>query len=243
MALGLIWLGACSPRPSDPIIPTATLPAPTYTASSLPTDTPLPPTATETPTPTIAPTNTLAPTETIGPPIFTLTRDSNCRAGPGTEYDIVTQVAVGRKLEIVGQSQVLAGLWWNVRVGELGCWIYSELGESTGNLAGVPLLVAPLTPTPQTPTKTPTPKNVVRFPLTIENSTSENVCYLFFVLSDESGWGSNLMPDFAYIPPGGKITFQLTGGTYNLRAEDCNDDVIKISNDQKITAAYTWVVD
>lgn len=241
--LTLVLLGACSPSVSEQTPTRPSSASPTDTAAVEPSAPPPNPTASDTITPTTISSPTTTPSVTLGPPEFRLLRDSNCRSGPGTEYEVITQVPVGTRLEIVGQSHVIGAFWWNVRVGEVGCWISSDLGDWLGDLAGVPPLAAPPTATPKPPTTTPTPKNRIRFPVTIENVTSDNVCFIFIVASTESGWGSSIIPENSYLPPDGKVTFLLPGGTYNLRAEDCSDNVIKISSDQKISQEYTWIVD
>lgn len=78
------------------------------TATPNPTDTPIPPS----PTPQI-------------PPELTLTKNTNCRLGPSTFYNIVDQIASGKELPVIGRNE--DSQWWQV-VNDTGreCWIYYE---------------------------------------------------------------------------------------------------------------------
>ncbi len=78
------------------------------TATSLPTETPIP----VTPTPQT-------------PPKLTLTKNSNCRYGPSTLYNIVDQIASGKELSVIGRSE--DNEWWQV-VNATGreCWVVAE---------------------------------------------------------------------------------------------------------------------
>lgn len=207
-----------------------------------PTSTPPPPTATDTYTPTATSTITLTPTPSI--PQLTVDTPSNCRGGPGVVYHIITAVRSGRTMEIVGKSEAYGPLWWKVSVGNVECWIWSGLGDTSGDVEQVPFLAAPPTPTPEPrPTATPTPRSEVQFPVTVVNKSDANICYIFISFGEDTGWGDSRLPANAYIPRDGKITFLLGGGTWNFRAEDCKDDVIEILTDASITEGRIWTVD
>ena len=115
------------------------------------TSTPLPPTSTE--LPTLTPTATLSPT-----PVFTATPvipqisvsvATNFRVGPGKVYDRVGALLVGQVAEVVGQNQV--GNYWYIRNPSRSdgfCWLWGEYATVTGNLAALPILTPPPTPTP-----------------------------------------------------------------------------------------------
>ena len=115
------------------------------------TSSPLPPTST--PEPTLTPTATLSPT-----PVFTATPvvpqisvsvATNCRVGPGKVYDRVGALLVGQVSEVVGRNQV--GNYWYIRNPSRSdgfCWLWGEYATVTGNLAALPILTPPPTPTP-----------------------------------------------------------------------------------------------
>ncbi len=132
-----------------------------------------PPTATYTPevseTPSITPiisdtpTLTATPTETSQeaacPPQATALKNSNCRAGPGSAYEIIGSLSQGSSSTVVGRNNESS--WWVIeRPGGSGnCWIWAELVELSSNACDIPIVAAPpLPPTStNTPTSTPTP--------------------------------------------------------------------------------------
>lgn len=98
------------------------------TATSNPTDTPVPPTF----TPTI-------------PPELTLTKNSNCRVGPSTFYNIVDQIASAKELPVIGRSE--DNEWWQV-VNDTGreCWIYYENATPNQDFSSLSIGEAPSLP-------------------------------------------------------------------------------------------------
>ncbi len=91
------------------------------TATPLPTDTPLPPTAsstamatamptetaTATASPTVTPTATATETPTATPAVFGVVRSqrrANVRRGPGTTYGIITSLAPGSGIQVLGAN-------------------------------------------------------------------------------------------------------------------------------------------
>lgn len=111
--------------------------------------------STFTPTPTAAPqaqtTPTALPTATpiaLGPPTFVAITPAYCRSGPGPGYDIVTSLRSGDTASIIGVSEPGIPRWWVVTVLDAQCWVYSGLGETTGDLTGIPVYRTPPTPRP-----------------------------------------------------------------------------------------------
>jgi murein DD-endopeptidase MepM/ murein hydrolase activator NlpD len=151
-----------SKNPDITLTPTSTATA-TSTATSTPTVTPTP-TSTSTPTPTSTPTSEVCEAK------LTLTKNVNCRKGPGTVYDILTSYATGQEMVIAGRNSDPANIWWYVQAPNLQgafCWVSDAnvtLSTVTGappsalSTAGcMPVIAAPPTPTPAPPTYTPTP--------------------------------------------------------------------------------------
>jgi WD40 repeat protein len=108
-----------------------------------------------TPTPTKAPqiffTPSPPPTPTpvfLGPPTFVVTTPAYCRTGPGPGYEIVTSLRTGDTAPIIGASEPGLPKWWVVTVLDNQCWVYSGLGETTGDLTGIPVYRTPPTPFP-----------------------------------------------------------------------------------------------
>lgn len=74
----------------------------------VPTDTPIP----FTPTPQISPK-------------LTLTKNSNCRIGPSTLYNVVDQITANSELPVTGRNE--DNTWWQViNATNRECWIFNE---------------------------------------------------------------------------------------------------------------------
>lgn len=137
------------------------------------------------------PTSTFTPTSTVGANVATITADLlNVRRGPGTSYPVITTVAKGVKVTVLGQDQ--AGDWLLVRLsnGTEG-WIsraYTDF-RGTSPVVYVPSPTATPTRTPIIPpTLTPTPvpltpawrgeyygnRNLVGAPLLVRNDVEIN---------------------------------------------------------------------
>lgn len=105
-----------------------------------------------TPSPTTAMaavTATITPTYSV--PMLTVKEQTNCRTGPGQEYEIVFTYLSGKKLEILGRYD--PGNFWLVKSAESPtgqCWLWGEYVE----VAGSYWVVSSVTP-PPTATKAP----------------------------------------------------------------------------------------
>lgn len=122
--------GLLPPTPGLPL-PTATpgvkLPSPTTT--SIPTQPSLPATSTVTPallSATIAPTETLTHTPTLSPtpidfPVITFKTNANCRLGPSTNYNQVTNFFTNRTIAAEGRNRDSSWLWVKTSTGH--CWV------------------------------------------------------------------------------------------------------------------------
>jgi uncharacterized protein YraI len=154
--LALTIVAGCGPAPTPE--PTVT---PTPTSPLPPTDTPMP---TDTPVPTPVP----SPTPTSEPEAVVAVDLLNLRAGPGTNYDILTMMEEGTKSTVVGRTE--ANDWLKVVIadGREG-WVFAEMVTVSGDLGAIAVAQAPPTPmplpspTPEAPTAipeppTPTPK-------------------------------------------------------------------------------------
>jgi hypothetical protein len=107
----------------------ATLPPPTTTAS---TNTSAPPPATQ-------------PPATPGGPMFVTDVGANCRTGPATNYDKIASFAQGSYIPLVGRNA--DSTWWQVKSGNITCWISGTTGRTSGPLGNIPVVQAPPTPT------------------------------------------------------------------------------------------------
>jgi hypothetical protein len=66
---------------------------------------------------------------------------TNCRKGPGTGYELVTQITAGKEISIIGSLTD----YWLVQTDAGVCWVAREFATPIGNIAAVPTVTAPPT--------------------------------------------------------------------------------------------------
>lgn len=110
-------------------------------------------TATVTPSQTATPSATVTitplPSITSGLVMISVTRSTNCRAGPGKVYDYLGALLVGETTEVVGRDATRN--YWYVRNPDRKngfCWLWGEYATVTGDISRLPVLTPPPTPTP-----------------------------------------------------------------------------------------------
>jgi hypothetical protein len=97
-------------------------------------------------------TTTVSQTPTYSVPMLTVQESTNCRAGPGEEYEVVLVYATGKELEIVGRYD--PGNFWLVKSNESPngtCWLWGEYVEVTGSYWAVASVTPPSTATSAPP--------------------------------------------------------------------------------------------
>lgn len=96
---------------------------------------------------------TLTPEATVTPsvPQVTVSMNTNCRTGPGTQYDQIGALLIGQSAEVVGKYS--ASNYWIIKTpGGMGnCWLWGQYATVTGNAAGLQEYAVPATPTPALP--------------------------------------------------------------------------------------------
>lgn len=100
-------------------------------------------------TPTSGPTGTITPTYSM--PMLRVLQQTNCRAGPGQDYEVVYTYLAWKELEIVGAYP--QENYWLVKSAESPagvCWLWGEYVEVKGSY----WVVSSVTP-PPTSTKPP----------------------------------------------------------------------------------------
>lgn len=109
-------------------------------------------TATRSLTPIASPTATGAPTQTITPtfstPMLTVLQQTNCREGPGQDYEVVFTYLPSKKLTILGRYDPTN--YWLVKSDEISsgrCWLWGEYVELAGSYWAVPSVTPPATAT------------------------------------------------------------------------------------------------
>src|SRR5512139_637021 len=141
--------------------------AATIIASTLTAQTESGPAVTATATKSAVPTSTSKPgatstspatvtiTPTYSTPMLTVLQSTNCREGPGQDYQIIHTFLEKAKLEIIGRYDPTN--FWLVKTLESktgSCWMWGEYVEVTGSYWVVPTLTPPPTktqPPPQAP--------------------------------------------------------------------------------------------
>jgi len=135
----------------------------TVTAATLPETTQdgsdVPPTAIFSRTPSITVSPNGSPSATITPtysvPTLLVQESTNCRTGPGEEYEVVFTYLEGKELEIVGRYD--QGNFWLVKSSESSegtCWLWGQYVEVRGSYWVVSSVTPPATatnPPPQVP--------------------------------------------------------------------------------------------
>jgi hypothetical protein len=131
----------------------ATPPDPTHEGSDVP------PTPSRSPTPKMTATPGGSPSATITPsysvPMLTVLEPTNCRTGPGEEYEVLFTYLEGKELEIVGRYD--PGNFWLVKSSEspgATCWLWGQYVEVSGSHWAVSSVTPPPTgtnPPPQVP--------------------------------------------------------------------------------------------
>ena len=97
----------------------------------------------------------LTQTPTYSVPMLMVREQTNCRAGPGQDYEILFTYLPGKELEIVGRYD--PDNYWLVKAVESPtgtCWLWGEFVEVTGSYGAVPSVTPPATVTsapPQAP--------------------------------------------------------------------------------------------
>lgn len=138
-------------QPEKPPTFTPTSPAveePAATATQPPAEepsaTPAPPTATATeapPTATATPSEP-TPTPTLAVDTITAVIDTNCRQGPGGNFQVISGLRAGRTAEVYGRD--FAGNWWFIqRPGGKAneyCWVWAETTEVSGDDEALPVI-------------------------------------------------------------------------------------------------------
>lgn len=107
---------------------------------------------------------------------------TNCRTGPGVNYERITQIQPGFSVEIVGY---FPPNYWVVSTDAGECWVAGEFVTPAGNVSVVPVVTAP--PTPQG--NAPQNVSLQKWDIFCNYSTNEaNVSIVWADKADETGY-------------------------------------------------------
>jgi len=82
-------------------------------------------------------------TPTYSQPMVSVGEVTNCRKGPGTNYERVTQIMPSESVKIIG---FFSPNYWVVSAKDGECWLSGEFATPVGSFAAVPTVSAPPTP-------------------------------------------------------------------------------------------------
>jgi hypothetical protein len=89
------------------------------------------------------PTFTLIPSPSV--PMVSVTTGTNCRTGPGREYDIVGGAPVGVKFVVIGRNTSTD--YWIIRLQDgRECWLWGRHAVVEGNVSTLPEYAIPALP-------------------------------------------------------------------------------------------------
>ncbi len=93
------------------------------------------------------PTVTLTPTPGIVQ--VSVSRETNCRTGPGPVYEALGILRVGQTAEVVGRNFINDN--WIIKLSSnpaIVCWVWGQYATVSGNWEALPIIKTPPTPTP-----------------------------------------------------------------------------------------------
>jgi hypothetical protein len=82
-------------------------------------------------------------TPTFSQPMASVGEVTNCRSGPGTNYERISQILPTDQVRIVG---FFSPNYWVVSTKDGECWLSGEFATPSGSFAAIPTVTAPPTP-------------------------------------------------------------------------------------------------
>jgi hypothetical protein len=77
--------------------------------------------------------------------------------------------------------------------------------------------------------------------VTLINQSDVEICYVYFSPSDEDTWGEDWLGNDS-VPPGESRDIELPVGTYDVKAEDCDGEVIDQHRNVDISGEMNWTI-
>ncbi len=180
------------------------------TGSDTDTNSSAPPLEVATLAPTTRPQPTLTPTSETAK--VSVTKNTNCRAGPSTDYAIVVTLPVGTEVEVLGINQ--GSDFYYVQNPDRpleGCWVWKELVTViAGDIAIMPVFTPAFIPLPTVMLPTAAPACDRGGTISIKNDTGGQVTIYM------SGTAS-----FTFYVAAGNQTISVCPGSYSYTAYGC----------------------
>ena len=79
-------------------------------------------------------------------------------------------------------------------------------------------------------------------PLTIENTSNAEICYLYYSNQPDGDWGADQLGSVESILPEGQRIFYVPAGSYRLRVEDCSHTLLQETGMLEFGSGLTWAV-
>lgn len=84
--------------------------------------------------------------------------------------------------------------------------------------------------------------HLARTTLEVVNKSGQTICFLYISVSSSGNWGDDVLGLFNSISDGRSQSFTLSSGLYDLRAKNCDGQVISESFDNYLTGSMTWTI-
>ncbi len=108
------------------------------------------------PSPTSDVPTVVGVTPTFSQPLITVEDVTNCRSGPGVNYERVIQITAGQQVKVIG---IYPPGYWIVSTTAGDCWVNADFATPMGSVQTVPTVTAPPTPEGKPPATPTFPKN------------------------------------------------------------------------------------
>ncbi|MBI5823199.1 MAG: SH3 domain-containing protein [Chloroflexi bacterium] len=178
LAAGIIISSCNLPVTNTPNLQVATAAALTVQAAMVNSS----PSAEPLASPTTNSGNVETATPTYSKPMVSVGDVTNCRTGPGVNYERVTQILPSDSVEIIG---FFPPNYWIVSTSAGNCWVSGEFATPVGSYATVPTMAAPPTPQGGEPEKV----SLQKWDVQCNYATDEaNIAILWTDKDGESGY-------------------------------------------------------
>lgn len=76
--------------------------------------------------------------------------------------------------------------------------------------------------------------------IVLNNNSEQGICYVRISPASATTWGDDQLGPTEIVGVGESRTFEVSPGTYDLRAENCGNDEIDVQWDVNVSGTYTW---